>query len=277
VWKERLSNPRDPFPTTKAGEKPPKGINPDTYVGIFEGAMQYKRQIYRPFWNCRMCSNTPPFCPVCEPYMSSYLAQFLPQGGGEGDGHRDGPTREPRDVGTGAPPAADCSWHPADDQAAAPGSYIHMILQVTAQGDVEVLSAKEVPGKLVTSRTPSSDFLIVVRTNAGRVVSVQSLPGDPFGVRVFRDQKDVAKDKGKKVEHVRKTTMILQVPNYTIDRALDDRISIQIYKIKKGALREKIGPEIFNQLTDQECLESVLMISADRLLHQLRDKGQRFR
>ncbi len=38
-------------------------------VGLFEGAGTVNQGIYRPVINCRMCSNTPPYCPVCYTHM----------------------------------------------------------------------------------------------------------------------------------------------------------------------------------------------------------------
>ena len=60
VWKD-LIRPNTPIPTSFDEST----MDPNQTVGLFEGGDTYTTGVYRPVFNCRMSSNTPPFCPVC--------------------------------------------------------------------------------------------------------------------------------------------------------------------------------------------------------------------
>lgn len=49
----------------------------DGTVGAFEGANYYHCGAYRPEYDCRMKSNTAPFCTVCQQQIHSRLARFI--------------------------------------------------------------------------------------------------------------------------------------------------------------------------------------------------------
>jgi len=69
-WRNFVA-PSTPIPTGKGNcvnyNQGPRPANWDSNqdVGLFEGALYCNTCIYRPVENCRMVSNSPPFCPVC--------------------------------------------------------------------------------------------------------------------------------------------------------------------------------------------------------------------
>ena len=78
-----------PIPTGTDDYTPPKpaGWDDDQGVGLFEGgSANFATGIYRPVINCRMRTNDPPFCPVCNAAMSAQTNPFLgtaPTGGAD--------------------------------------------------------------------------------------------------------------------------------------------------------------------------------------------------
>src|SRR5205085_8146796 len=75
-----------PIPTGADDYTPPKraGWYDNQGVGLFEGgSANFAAGIYRPVINCRMRTNDPPFCPVCNAAMSAQTNPFRtePTGG----------------------------------------------------------------------------------------------------------------------------------------------------------------------------------------------------
>ncbi|WP_292352981.1 M64 family metallopeptidase [Methanomethylovorans sp. PtaU1.Bin093] len=68
-----LVDANTPLPTTAT----PSGWNDNTDVGAFEGCGTYEKGLYRPVKECRMRSNTPPFCPVCSRVIRQFLQPYL--------------------------------------------------------------------------------------------------------------------------------------------------------------------------------------------------------
>ncbi|MGH9713335.1 MAG: FG-GAP-like repeat-containing protein [Candidatus Acidiferrales bacterium] len=87
----RFISPTTALPTTFTG-----GMDSNRTVGMFDGCATNSSGIYRPVNNCRMNSNTPPYCPVCYTIMKGRLYPSLGQnfsdavtGDFTGDGKRD--------------------------------------------------------------------------------------------------------------------------------------------------------------------------------------------
>ena len=64
----RFINPATPLPTTLGG-----GMDSNRTVGAFTGCATKTTGIFRPVDNCRMKSNSPPYCPVCYTRMKKTL------------------------------------------------------------------------------------------------------------------------------------------------------------------------------------------------------------
>ena len=136
-----------PLPTGGDDYTPPKpaGWDDNQGVGLFEGGRgNFASGIYRPVINCRMKSNDPPFCPVCNAAMSAQTNPHL------------GPTPEK------AMPDASAE------------SYIRMVVRV--EGDsLTVVDARQIAGPLVQPETVTHGVAHEVLVK-GRRVAVGSSP-----------------------------------------------------------------------------------------------------
>lgn len=89
-WRDFV-DPKTPIPTGKNGDAgddcanfnqgtPPSGWSDSDDAGTFEGSTQgnmgFSKNIYRPAVNCRMRSNSPPFCPICYNQMKTAMDPF---------------------------------------------------------------------------------------------------------------------------------------------------------------------------------------------------------
>ncbi|AEU37157.1 Peptidase M64, IgA [Granulicella mallensis] len=133
-----------PVPTGNDDYTPPKpkGWDDNQDVGLFQGgSADYSTGIYRPVINCRMNSNTPPFCPVCNAAMSAQTKPYLlarPAGG---------PNVSPNAPGDG-----------------------YMRMDVSLQnGKLSILEAHEVQGPLVQPDTLTNGLVSEVSVDDQRV------------------------------------------------------------------------------------------------------------
>lgn len=67
-WKSMMDK-NTPIPTPDTEEY-------NQTVGVFEGGRYMSKGIYRPVRNCRMKSNTAPFCPVCQKVLSDMIKYY---------------------------------------------------------------------------------------------------------------------------------------------------------------------------------------------------------
>jgi IgA Peptidase M64 len=133
-----------PIPTGGDDYTPPKpaGWDDNQGVGLFAGGSgDYATGIYRPVINCRMNSNNPPFCPVCNGAMSAQTKPYLPAR------PAGGPDVSPNAPGDG-----------------------YMRMQVSLQnGKLSVLEAHEVQGPLVQPETLTNGLVSEVSVDNQRV------------------------------------------------------------------------------------------------------------
>lgn len=146
-----------PVPTGGDDYTPPKpaGWDDNQDVGLFEGGLGSDAfGIYRPVVNCRMRSNTPPFCPVCNNSMSAQTAPLL--------------APAPSNFARGADAGANMMTDNAGE------GYVRMVVRVE-HGEMRVVEAREVEGPLVqptaVAHGIAHELLI-----GGRRVAVGSLP-----------------------------------------------------------------------------------------------------
>jgi hypothetical protein len=145
-----------PVPTGGDDYTPPKpaGWNDNQDVGLFEGGSgRYQLGIYRPVVNCRMKSNTPPFCPVCNTAMSAQTAPHLAPV----------PSAVARRVETETAMAES-----GDD------SYVRLLVRME-QGNMRVVDAREIAGPLVQPDTVAHGLAHELLIG-GRRVAIGSLP-----------------------------------------------------------------------------------------------------
>ena len=51
-------------------------MDPNSTVGVFEGANTYEAGIYRPAYHCRMRATEEPFCPVCRRELEAFIIEI---------------------------------------------------------------------------------------------------------------------------------------------------------------------------------------------------------
>jgi hypothetical protein len=209
--------------TTQVVTHPGPGIDSNQTVGEFEGGGTVERGIYRPVDNCRMRSNSPPYCPVCERVLhgiiSPYLMRPLPPVGAAAprqtmaaDLHLLVPeelragTKRPgekalvrvhtiaaNDQRAALQGGSDRSSNNAGSEKAetanagtepSVNAYVQLILRVDKSGKANVVSAVEVPGKAIVSQAKSGNWIYEVTNKENKTVLVHSLP-DPFESRSF--------------------------------------------------------------------------------------------
>jgi hypothetical protein len=140
AWAVKASTP---LPTGANDYTPPKpaGWDDNQGVGLFEGgSANFATGIYRPVINCRMNTNDPPFCPVCNAAMSAQTAPYrvAPVGG------------------------------PQMSQKASDDGYMRMEVRLQ-DGKLSVLEAHEVQGPLVQPDTLMNGLVSEVLVNNEQV------------------------------------------------------------------------------------------------------------
>ncbi|MFC9433299.1 M64 family metallopeptidase [Nocardia sp. NPDC057030] len=116
-----------PIPTGGDDYRPPKpaGWDDNKGVGLFEGgAGSFDRGVFRPVVDCRMRSNSPAFCPVCERAMAAQTAPRLPVS----------------------------ALAEESENAMGAESYVRLLVHVD-NGELSIVEAREVEGPLVQPGT----------------------------------------------------------------------------------------------------------------------------
>jgi hypothetical protein len=236
------------------------GIDANTTVGEFLGGGTFASGMYRPVDNCRMRSNTPNYCPVCTRVMSNVVGAHLTPSPSPGPGS--GPAPAPLMVPTKLTPAAGGPTPTFAQQGATPGagapapgnqppaagaqdqSYLHMVLRVNQAGQTRVVSAVEVAGPAVVPNARLGDYAYEVTTKGDKPVVLRSVP-DPFEGRSF-PSRDPNLEKKEQVpgEHVMDATIVVKVPNTTLDQAIANDLAINRLDVQHDIPATDLGPQL---------------------------------
>lgn len=131
------------------GTRPP-GWDDNQGVGVFEGGGgNFDRGVHRPVINCRMRTNTPPYCPVCRGSVHGQISPYLAT------------ATSARTQGNGATVRDD-------------GGYVRLLLRYQ-RGELRIVDADEIDGELVTPDTIVSGLAHEVRVG-GRRVAFAAMP-----------------------------------------------------------------------------------------------------
>lgn len=154
------------------------------------------------------------------------------------------------------------------------GSHMRLVLRVTERGGAQVLHATEIAGEAVISDEPVGTFVYEV-TGSGQTLAVQAIP-DPFEMRSFSGQQD-APTQGHHIARARTATVGVDVPktNLALASAVESNLVVRIYKIKPGALIDKINPATLQKLKQENRLEIRVDLPASTLAPEIRQKGRK--
>jgi hypothetical protein len=156
-----------------------------------------------------------------------------------------------------------------DRRTPSAASHLHLVLEISDTGSVEVLSAVEVSGDAILSDEPAGDFVYEVRVGE-RTVAVQALP-DPFEMRSFPGPEGTPQQ-GHNLERAKKATIVVKVPRMTATSALLNTVAVRLYKIKPSAQIDKINTSVLQKLRQDKKLEMRFNITSSQLGPQIREK-----
>jgi hypothetical protein len=151
-------------------------------------------------------------------------------------------------------------------------SHLHLVLRMTEGGGAEVLHATEVAGEAVISDEPVGTFVYEV-TGSGQTLAVQAIP-DPFEMRSFSGPSGTP-TQGHHIERARTATVVVYVPKTNLVSAVESNLAVRVYKIKPGALIDKINPATLQKLKQENRLEIRIDLPASTLAPEIRQKGRK--
>lgn len=168
-------------------------------VGVYEGGYTYEKGAYRPARDCKMNSNSPPFCPVCERLMALAVKDYMPK------------------------PSQGFDMKQIQ-------KYLHFDFKVDEAGKWILDKFKESTGGLVLRQNyPSSRFIVESYTNKDNR-DAQFVNQDPFNERCFAK-------KGTKLERThgaKEGHITVGVPKMTRGEAEEMKLGLRLYQLKPG-------------------------------------------
>lgn len=156
-----------------------------------------------------------------------------------------------------------------DQQTPSAASHLHLVLQISDTGSVEVLSAVEVSGDAIMSDEPTGDFVYEVRVGE-QTVAVQAFP-DPFEMRSFPGS-EATPQQGHNIERAKKATIIVKVPRMSATSALLNTVAVRLYKIRPGAQIDKINTSALQKLRQEKKIDMRFNVTSSQLGPQIRQK-----
>jgi hypothetical protein len=227
AWSKQLLG-GTPVPTY-LGQIPANG------VGVYEGGNCYEKGIYRPAYDCKMNSNTPPFCPVCESLMEVAVKPYYPK-----------PTQgfDMRQI----------------------QRFLHFDFKINESGKWGLDRFKESTGFLITKQEyPSSDFIVESYTSGGNR-DAQFVGQDPFTVRCYPKP-------GTKLERVHKVKdghFTVGIPKMTRGEAAEQKLGLRLYQLKSGVQIRRIDVPSLQTLKARKSVILKTDMKPDRLLAAIR-------
>jgi len=256
-------------------------MDPQSFVGAFEGCSTFEKHVYRPAFDCRMRSNTPIFCPICRASMELAVSPYM--AAAQSSGHLSIEQRNPgasevllskgatsflaqnTQPRTPPPPA-----HPTEPQ-----QYLSLVVRVKRDGSSTVIKQSLVSGPPILRQQGSSDFAYAL-SQGTKTVSTEFLPEDPFVVRGFADPKN---GHGEKYERADEATIVIKVPAQQAKAFDSGKISLQIVKINPDALVSNfnginLSSAILDQLKARKALTTTVDVTSKRLAAAVRENAK---
>jgi hypothetical protein len=150
-------------------------------------------------------------------------------------------------------------------------SHLRLVLRVTEAGTSEVISATEIPGPAALSDLPAGNYLSEV-VSAGETVAVQAIP-DPFEIHSFNGPPGTPEEKHH-FERVKTATVLVDLPGVGLATNLEG-YAVRFYKLKPGPNLERVNPETFQKLKQENRLEMQSEVPGARLAPEVRSRGKK--
>jgi len=147
--------------------------------------------------------------------------------------------------------------------------YLHVVMEVSKNGNVKVLSAVKVKGAVVNTKEALGDFIYNIKL-ANKGVLVQAIP-DPFELRSFPGPEGSGQT-GHHFEQAKTARLIVKIPTSKATLKQLPTIKMDLYKLKPGYQIQKINQTIFNKLKLDNRLKTVVKIPSLRLAPLIKQK-----
>jgi hypothetical protein len=166
-------------------------------------------------------------------------------------------------LGTGAQEAPAAAAEPPVS-----GLYLHLLLRLSPQGEVEVLSAAELPGEPVTGAEMASHLVYQVELGE-ETVSVGSVP-DPFQMRSFPGPAGTTPPG----HHLSRSfgLLALKVPRAELVKARLDQLRVRLYRLTPGVRIERIDAGNLGRLVAEGKAEPVIELRPETLAPKIRER-----
>ena len=148
-------------------------------------------------------------------------------------------------------------------------SYLHVVMEVSKNGNVRVLSAVKVKGTPVNTREALGDFIYNVKI-ANKGVLVQAIP-DPFEMRSFPGPAGSGLT-GHHFEQAPTARLVVKIPaGKAILRKLST-IKMDLYKLKPGSQIRTIDQKTLKKLQFDKRLKTIVKLPSLKLAPQIKQK-----
>jgi len=147
--------------------------------------------------------------------------------------------------------------------------YLHVVMEVSKNGNVKVLSAVKVQGAVVNTKEALGDFIYNIKL-ANKGVLVQAIP-DPFELRSFPGPEGSGQT-GHHFEQAKTARLIVKIPTSKATLKQLPTIKMDLYKLKPGYQIQKINQTIFNKLKLDNRLKTVVKIPSLKLAPLIKQK-----
>jgi len=148
-------------------------------------------------------------------------------------------------------------------------SYLHVVMEVSKNGTVKVLSAVKVNGTVVNTKEALGDFIYNIKL-ANKSVLVQAIP-DPFEMRSFPGPEGSGLA-GHHFEQAKTARLIIKIPSGKAAIKQLSTIKMNMYQLTPGYQIRKIDSKIFNKLKLDKRLKTIVSLPSLKLAPLIKQK-----
>jgi hypothetical protein len=152
--------------------------------------------------------------------------------------------------------------HIKRDTASSP-EYLALVLKLgSCSSCISIKKANQVAGRLIV-RDVRGSFIYEVTKN-GKSVFVGTLPDDPFVVRGF----SFPSKQGESVSKSESATVSMYIPNVDLNAAVEGKLELKIYQVKRGFGIEHASVDELSQLKEKNMVSLEWHLSQTDLANQ---------